>query len=317
MDRIHLPVLGISLLKMFEIYGQGVFKMKIGKQASSISWSFFLSLFPFILFMLSLLPYLPHYEKLIFYVFEIFLPNILPDNVLYDVSNYLQNSILPNLKNLNQLTIILALFFATNGTQSLISGFNEHTDLKRGVIKEYAVALAITLVFIAVIILTLFGVYYSEVVLKLFTPEYSISWLVKNMSKLIGFVSFPLFYFLLMSLLYWMGCLKITSWKQAIPGALLTTVLFILLTYGFAIYVANFARYNVLYGSIGTIILMMIWININIILILLGNELNLAIKRVRVEKMIAEEVFNEAEHFHPQTFMEIPDDDEAHKINLK
>ena len=178
-------------------------------------------------------------------------------------------------------------------------------------------ALAITLVFIAVIILTLFGVYYSEVVLKLFTPEYNISWLVKNMSKLIGFVSFPLFYFLLMSLLYWMGCLKITSWKQAIPGALLTTVLFILLTYGFAIYVANFARYNVLYGSIGTIILMMIWININIILILLGNELNLAIKRVRVEKMIAEEVFNEAEHFHPQAFMDIPDDEEAHKINLK
>ena len=99
LDRIHLPVLGISLLKMFEIYGQGVFKMKIGKQASSISWSFFLSLFPFILFMLSLLPYLPHYEKLIFYVFEIFLPNILPDNVLYDVSDYLQDEVLEGSKN--------------------------------------------------------------------------------------------------------------------------------------------------------------------------------------------------------------------------
>ena len=53
LDEIHIPVLGISLWKMFEIYGQGVFKMQIGRSAASISWSFFLSLFPFILFLLS------------------------------------------------------------------------------------------------------------------------------------------------------------------------------------------------------------------------------------------------------------------------
>lgn len=315
-DQIHIPVLGISLLKMFEIYGQGIFKMKIGKQASSISWAFFLSLFPFLLFVLSLLPYLPHYEKLLFYIFEVFLPNILPVNVLNDVSTYLQDSILPNLKNLNPFTIFFALFFATNGTQSLINGFNENTGLKRGAVKEYAVALAITLAFIGVIILSLFGIYYSEVVLKLFTPEYNISWFVNNLSSIIGFISFPLFYFILTSLLYWMGCLKITSWKQAVPGALLTTILFVLLTYGFAIYVANFARYNVLYGSIGTIILVMIWININIILILLGNELNVAIKRVRVEKMIADEVFAEAEHYHPGTFSTIEPENDQHNRTL-
>ena len=76
------------------------------------------------------------------------------------------------------------------------------------------------------------------------------------------------------------------------PGAILTTSLFILLTYFFAIYVKNFARYNVLYGSIGSIILVMVWVNINVILMLLGNELNIAIKKVRVEKMMADEKYN-------------------------
>jgi membrane protein len=57
-----------------------------------------------------------------------------------------------------------------------------------------------------------------------------------------------------------------------------------LLTYFFAIYVKDFAKYNVLYGSIGSIILVMVWINLNMTLILLGNELNLAIKKIRVHK---------------------------------
>ena len=290
LDELHIPVLGISLWKMFEIYGQGVFKMQIGRSAASISWSFFLSLFPFILFLLSVMPLLPHYDKLQFYIFEILLHNILPSHIQKDVTGYIQNFILPNMKNISNLTIVFAMIFAVNGTHSLINGFNLNTNLQRGVVKEYLVAFVITIAFIVLVMASLLGVYYSEVVLKLFTPQINISWLVDNMAKIIGFISFPIFYFILLALFYWVGCLKITTFKQAIPGAILTTILFVLLTYIFAIYVRDFARYNVLYGSIGSIILVMVWVNINIILILLGNELNIAIKKVRVEKMISDEM---------------------------
>lgn len=290
LDQIHIPFLGISLWKMFEVYGKGVFKMQIGRMAASISWSFFLSLFPFILFLLSLLPLLPHYDKLQFYIFEILMPNIFPAHIQKDVSGYINNFIIPNMKNISNLTIVFAMVFAINGTHSLINGFNLNTNLQRGVVKEYLVAFGITIAFVVLIIASLLGVYYSEVVLKLFTPEINISWLVKNMSRIIGFISFPIFYLILLALFYWVGCLKITTFKQALPGAILTTVLFMLVTYFFAIYVQDFARYNVLYGSIGSIILVMVWVNINIILILLGNELNIAIKKVRVEKMMAEEI---------------------------
>ncbi len=314
LDDLHIPFLGISLWKMFEIYGQGVFKMQIGRSAASISWSFFLSLFPFILFLLSLLPYLPHYDKLQFYIFEVLMYNIFPAHIQQDITTYLEEFIIPNVKNISNLTIIFAMIFAVNGTHSLINGFNLNTNLQRGVIKEYLVAFAITIAFIALIIASLFGVYYSEVVLKLFTPEMDISWLVKNMSRIIGFISFPVFYLILLALFYWVGCLKITSFKQALPGAVLTTVLFVLLTYIFAIYVRDFARYNVLYGSIGTIILVMVWVNINIVLILLGNELNIAIKKVRVEKMIADEMLSSTSEYDAHLLPGLDDPDDSHTI---
>ena len=290
LDGIHIPFLGISLWKMVEIYSLGITKMQIGRMAASISWSFFLSLFPFLLFLLSLLPYLPHYDKLQFYIFEVLMQNVFPSHMQSDVSEYIQKSIVPNMKNISNVTIIFAMIFATNGTHSLINGFNLNTDLRRGFVREYIVSFFITLAFVALIIISIFGIYYSEVVLKLFTPSYNISWFVDNLSKIIGFISFPVFYFILLSLFYWIGCLKITTWRQAMPGAVLTTILFVLLTYSFAIYVKDFAKYNVLYGSIGSIILVMVWVNINIIVMLLGNELNIAIKKVRMEKMIAEEM---------------------------
>ena len=317
LDEIHIPVLGISLWKMFEIYGQGVFKMQIGRSAASISWSFFLSLFPFILFLLSLLPYLPHYDKLQFYIFEVAMQNILPANMQSDVSEYIQGFIMPNIKNISNMTIVFAMVFAVNGTHSLINGFNINTNLQRGVVKEFFVAFMITIAFILLILASLLGVYYSEVVLKLFTPEINISWLVNNMSKIIGFISFPIFYFILLALFYWVGCLKITTFKQAVPGAILTTILFVLLTYFFAIYVRNFARYNVLYGSIGTIILVMVWVNINIILILLGNELNIAIKKVRVDKMIAEEMTANDLKFDSDLIINADEVDERNHIKIE
>ena len=299
-DDIHIPVLGISLWQLFQIYISGIFKEKRGKKAAAISWSFTLSLFPFILFLLSVLPYLPHYDKLQFYIFEVLMHNIFPSNIESDVRGYIENNIIPNMKGISNLTILIALVFATNGTFSLINGFNENSKEKLPDVKEFILSFFITIGFVTIVFLALFGVYYSEVVLKLFTPSYDISWLVNNLSKIIGFVSFPLFFFLLLALFYWLGTVKIIRFRQAIPGAILTTVLFIVTTYFFTLYIKNIARYNVLYGSIGSMILLMVWVNVNVYLLLFGNELNLALRKLRVEKLLADEIEKEASLYHPK-----------------
>lgn len=293
-NDIHIPLLGISLWEMFRIYIRGVFKDKIGRKAAAISWSFTISLFPFILFLLSVLPYMPHYDKLQFYIFDVLMHNVFPSNIEGDVRNYIEKSIIPNMKGISNLTIVLALVFATNGTFSLINGFNENSEEKMTDVKEFILSFFITIGFILIVFLALFGVYYSEVVLKLFTPVYNVSWLVNNLSKIIGLVSFPIFYFILLALFYWLGTVKITRFRQAVPGAILTTVLFVVTTYFFALYVKNIARYNVLYGSIGSMILLMIWVNVNVYLLLFGNELNMAIRKVRIRKILSDELENKS-----------------------
>ncbi|EKB57850.1 YihY/virulence factor BrkB family protein [Bergeyella zoohelcum] len=289
LNGIHIPFLGVSLYQIFKIYIQGIFRGNIGRKAGAISWSFFFSLFPLLLFLLSVLPYMPHYEKLQFYIFDVFLHNIIPSSMEKDIIGYIKENLITKTSSLSNLTIILTLIFATNGTFALIDGFNDDTEEKHHDVKEYLIAFGITLGFVSALFLTLFGIYYSEVVLKLFEPKSALSWFVTNLTKIIGLVWFPLLYFLMLTLFYWVGTAKITRFKQAIPGALLTTVLFFLTTFLFAFYVSNFARYNVLYGSIGSIILLMLWININVYLLLFGNELNIVIRKVRIEKKKSDE----------------------------
>ncbi|WPO89499.1 YihY/virulence factor BrkB family protein [Chryseobacterium sp. HR92] len=315
-DSIHIPVLGISLWQMFQIYISGIFKGKIGRKAAAISWSFTISLFPFILFLLSVLPYMPHYDKLQFYIFDVLMHNVFPSNMEGDVRGYIESNIIPNMRGISNLTIVLALIFATNGTFSLINGFNENTDEKLSDVKEFILSFFITIGFITIVFLALFGVYYVEVVMKLFTPAYDISWLVDNLSSIIGFVSFPLFYFILLTLFYWLGTVKITRFRQAVPGAILTTILFVVTTYIFAIYVKDIARYNVLYGSIGSMILLMVWVNVNVYLLLFGNELNMAIRKLRIEKLLSDEIQRETIHYHTQITEPDFDGDEEHKRKL-
>ncbi|MDW9381576.1 YihY/virulence factor BrkB family protein [Chryseobacterium sp. JV558] len=316
-DSIHIPVLGISLWQMFQIYISGIFKGKIGRKAAAISWSFTISLFPFLLFLLSVLPYMPHYDKLQFYIFDVLMHNVFPSNMEGDVRGYIENNIIPNMRGISNLTIVLALVFATNGTFSLINGFNENTDEKLSDVKEFILSFFITIGFITIVFLALFGVYYVEVVMKLFTPAYDITWLVDNLSSIIGFVSFPLFYFILLTLFYWLGTVKITRFRQAVPGAILTTILFVVTTYIFAIYVKDIARYNVLYGSIGSMILLMVWVNVNVYLLLFGNELNMAIRKLRIEKLLSDEIQRETIHYHTQITEPDFDGDEEHKRKLE
>ncbi|WP_404986394.1 YihY/virulence factor BrkB family protein [Chryseobacterium sp. M5] len=313
LDDIHLPVLGISLWQMFQIYISGIFKGNIGRKAASISWSFTLSLFPFLLFLLSVIPYMPHYDKLQFYIFEVLMHNIFPSNIEGDVRNYIEDNIIPNMKGISNLTILVALVFATNGTFSLINGFNENSEEKLTDVKEFILSFFITIGFVSIIFLALFGVYYVEVVLKLFTPSYDVSWFVKNLSKIIGFVSFPLFYFILLAMFYWLGTVKIIRFRQAIPGAILTTVLFVVTTYFFALYVKNIARYNVLYGSIGSMILLMVWVNVNVYLLLFGNELNMALRKLRIEKLLSDEIKREAKNYHSQNSEPNLESDDEHR----
>ncbi|MGL6128876.1 YihY/virulence factor BrkB family protein, partial [Chryseobacterium artocarpi] len=118
-------------------------------------------------------------------------------------------------------------------------------------------------------------------------------------------------------LFYWLGTVKIIRFRQAIPGAILTTILFVVTTYIFAIYVKDIARYNVLYGSIGSMILLMVWVNVNVYLLLFGNELNMAIRKLRIEKLLSDEIQKETIEYHAQITEPDFNSDEEHQRKLE
>jgi len=76
--------------------------------------------------------------------------------------------------------------------------------------------------------------------------------------------------------------------------------------------VKNIARYNVLYGSIGSMILLMVWVNVNVYLLLFGNELNMALRKLRVEKLLSDELKKEASHYQSNNSEPSFDSDEEH-----
>jgi membrane protein len=152
---------------MFQIYISGIFKDKKAEKLR-LFLEFHHQSFSFILFLLSVLPYMPHYDKLQFYIFEVLLHNVFPSNIEGDVRNYIETSIIPNMKGISNLTIVFALIFATNGTFSLINGFNENTDEKMSDVKEFILSFFITIGFITIVFLALFGVYYSELFLNFY-----------------------------------------------------------------------------------------------------------------------------------------------------
>lgn len=304
LNGIHIPFLGVSLWQMLGIYWGGIVSVKIGRKAAAISWPFFLSLFPMLLFLLSVLPYMPHYDRLQFYIFDVLIPNILPVTVQRDVTDYIKDFISPTAANTGgNFTLVLTLFFASNGVFSFIDSFNEESQHKYSDVREYIMSICVTIGFVLLLFLSIFGIYYSEVVLKLFTPTIQQSWLVQNLTRIIAFLWFPLQYFFFLALLYWVGTYEIKKFRQALPGATLTTVLFFITTYFFAIFVQNFAQYNVLYGSIGTVILIMVWLNVNVYLLLLGNILNLSIRRLRIDKLVSDK--NRSDAIIQETLAEV------------
>lgn len=285
LDGIHIPYLGISLAKLFDIYVEGLIKTPVIRQAAAVSWSVYIALFPFVLFLLSILPYLPHYEKLQFYVFNVALVSVIPHGIQSVVINYIQNVLVPNLKQIsNFYTIIFTLLFGGIGTRSLINSFNLNTNQHRSVLREYGIGILIAVSFATLIVGSLLGIYYAEVIRKLFNPNENLSWLIRNLTKIISFFSFPIFYLIIVAVLYRVGCLQMRRLRETLPGAVLSTILFVLITFAFAIYVKNFARQNLWYGSLGSMLLVMIWVNLNVILILFGNQFNIAIKKEKFRK---------------------------------
>ncbi len=277
--KIKIPGLkGLTVYQLVSIYGTGIIKGSFSPRASSIAYSFFVALFPFLLFILNLIPYIniEGFQTKFLILIEEALPPQTADlfyPVIADIAVNPRGGLL-------SFVIILSLFLAANGVNATFSAFENsyYVTLNRGFFMQYAVAFVVSLLLALLLLITVIVIVYGEFLIKDLTGreyiENDLFWI-----SLLQITVFVVMVYVAVSTLYYFGTKEGRQTRFFSLGALITTLLFILTTYFFGIYIENFSTYNELYGSLGALLIMMLYIWINSNLLLLGFELNIALKR--------------------------------------
>ena len=269
-----------SLYHLLDIYGTGILKGSFSPRASSIAYSFFLALFPFLLLLLNLIPYIPvdGFQTR----FLIFMEALLPAQTTQFFYPIIADIAVNPRAGLISFVFFLSIFLSTNGVNAIFSAFefSYHVNINRNFFRQYFVALVVS-IFLALLLLTSVGVilYGEYIIHDLQSRAYidnDLFWI-----SFFQFLVFVIMIYVVIATLYYFGTKEGRSSSFFSIGAVTTTVLFMLTTYLFGVYMNNFSNYNELYGSIGALLILMLYIWINANLLLLGFELNISLKRLK------------------------------------
>ncbi|MBK5193812.1 MAG: YihY/virulence factor BrkB family protein [Flavobacteriaceae bacterium] len=280
--KIILPGLnGLTAYDLWEIYSGGIIKGTFSTRASAIAFSFFMALFPFLLFVLNLIPYINFIDDFQLQ-FLVFMDSLLPpttseffNDIFLDIANTPRGGLL-------SFAFILSIFLMTNGVNAIFTGFefSYHTNANRSIIKQYVVAVGISIFMALLLLITvILMVYLTYAVDDL--SEIGI-FIEKGFSAmLVKYAVFILLIYITVSILYYFGTKEGRQSNFFSIAALLTTLLMLITTYLFGVYIENFAQYNELYGSIGALLVLMIYIWLNSNILLLGFELNASLIKMK------------------------------------
>lgn len=286
--KLKLPFWnGISLWELAEIYYRFFKKSNLIIRAKAISWSLFLSFFPFLIFIFSLIPFMPHFETIQDKLYELVIQRFLPEKISFQLYEFIQD-IIKNKFTFQPISILLTLYFATGGIYSLINGFsskNHKISNKNNLFFNYIISMCMTLIIVVSILGSLLLLYYTEIVWK-YIEFKEISIQIQSFSGIFSWFYGLILYFLGVITLFYFGSQKTLKMKECLPGSILALIFSIVITYGFAFYVVHFMKFNALYGSLGSVFILMLWIFLNVLLILIGFEVNVIIKNLhKVKKM--------------------------------
>ena len=282
---IKLPWLhGLSLYDLLEMYFVGIIEGAISYRATAIAFSFFMALFPFALFILNLLPFIPidGFQE----DFMGFVQQSVPPTT-YDAISKIINDILHNSNSgLISTGFFMAIILMANGVNAVLGGFesSHHVTLKRKYFRQYFVSLGMSILLSFILIITVATI----VIFEVFIQKTKIQ---DVLSDKIPLIQMGRYIFLIAMILVTTSILFKFGTKQEMKrsfisiGAVFTTILIILSSYFFGIWVVKFSKYNELYGSIGTLLVVMFYIWINSMILLLGFELNASIHKLKkIEK---------------------------------
>jgi membrane protein len=273
---------GFSLYDISRFFFRALFQGQLATRAAAIAFKLFLAFFPAMIVLLTLIPYVPitDFQDRLLDTFE----EMMPLEVFRFIENTLEDLVVKKHGALLSISFVIGLFLASNSINAILEGFSGSTNLTtwHTALKQRLLSLGLllgltVLAVIAVPVLTLSGIVIRTLneqgivvgelqVLALFAAKWAISIMLVMMA---------------VSLLYNVGDPSSKRYKVFTPGSILAVFLILLVSQALAFIFNNITDYNALYGSIGAILAVQLWIYVNMIVLLIGYELNISIARAR------------------------------------
>lgn len=285
---------GVPLFDVLFFFFQGLAKGFINQRAAALAYHFVLATFPLLLFFFTLLPYVP-IDSLYLQIIEL-INTLVPESIAEKTISVINEIFLKKHQGLMSIGFISSIYVASSGVNAMMISFNssKHVTQKKKWFRRrlisiglvFAIGLVVILSFTLIIGSTAFFKFLLE---NSFIEEGIILFLLKSAKWLL---LVALVYIMFVMIYYYTPADK-SNFKFFSAGATLATILFILSVSGFNFYISNFSRYNALYGSIGALIIFLLWFYLISYILIIGYELNASIAYAVKEKVSKENEDNE------------------------
>jgi membrane protein len=271
------PLYDVGLL-----FFKGLKDGAINTRSAAVAFNLFLAIFPAIIFIFTLIPILPiqgFQDELL-----LLIQSIMPDSVYGSIQKTIEDIITIPHGSLLSFGFLLALYFSTNGIVSLINSFNASVNVtdSRSWIELHFISILLVLILSSLVAIGISLIIFTQKFLNIMVREgimeQNFMYYLITIGKWI--VILAIFYFAY-SFLYYLAPARKSKWRFISAGGTLATALSILITLGFGFYIDHFGKYNALYGSIGTLPVVMLMIYFNCQALIIGFELNSGIMAAR------------------------------------
>lgn len=270
---------GVPLYDSLRYFFKEIYSSNLNERTAAIAFSFLLAIPPVLLFLFTLVPYLPlkNAEPTIYSIIRIVAPNyntyMLVKNIVYDFLHTERTGLL-------SLGLLFSLFYASNGMMGLMRAFDKINPvfIKRNGWQRRKTAIKLTLMMILVIILAIGIFVFPRIVVGAVSDYIGMSKQTgKLIVNLVGWLIIISMLYVTIGMTYHYGPATTRRLRFSSPGTIMATFSVIVVTTGFFYMANNFIHYNKIYGSIGTVMVLMVCIHLNARILLLGFELNTSI----------------------------------------
>lgn len=277
--RLILPGFeGFSLYEISRFFFNALFNGRLIDRASAIAFKTFMAFFPAVIVLLTLIPYVPvpDFQERLLATFQ----EMLPHEVYTFIESTLHDLVVKKHGTLLSVSFIVGIYLASNSIDAILDGFSGSTNLVRWhtALKQRLLSLALLVMISLLTVLAIPVLAFSDLVIgelhhiRFFANELEL-WAALGVKWLVSI----LLVMVAVSLLYTAGDPTARRFRTFTPGSILAVFLILLISQGLAFVFNNITDYNALYGSIGAILAVQLWIYFNMIALLIGYELNASI----------------------------------------